>query len=88
MRDHRRNSKSTKKVWSFDTDNQINSSPVFYKGAVYFCNVDGMIYSLHAGSGRLRWKYQAEGQITGSPIVNDDIIYIGAADNKFYALPA
>jgi outer membrane protein assembly factor BamB len=81
------NIKSANKVWSFDTDNQINSSPVFYKGAVYFSNVDGIVFSLHAGSGRLRWKYQAEGSITGSPIIVNDILYIGASDNKVYALP-
>jgi outer membrane protein assembly factor BamB len=55
---------------------------------VYFCNVDGMVFSLHAGSGRLRWKYQTEAAITGSPIIVNDILYIGSTDNKIYALPA
>jgi outer membrane protein assembly factor BamB len=79
---------TSKKSWSFPTENQINSSPVFYKDALYFGCIDGNIYSLDANNGQLRWKFKTNGPITGSPFVAHDTVYIGSTDKHLYAIPA
>ena len=80
--------KSSKEVWRFRTEHQVNGSPVIYKDSIYCGSVDGNLYCLEYRTGRLRWKFGTEGAITGTPLVYDDVVYIGSTDHQIYALLA
>ena len=80
--------KSSKEVWRFRTEHQVNGSPVVYKDSLYCGSVDGTLYCLEYRTGRLRWKFGTQGAITGTPLVYDDIVYIGSTDHQVYALLA
>jgi eukaryotic-like serine/threonine-protein kinase len=64
------------------------SSPLVFQGAVYFGSGDGNIYSLDAGSGKLKWKFQTGNVVHASPVISGGILYIGSWDSYFYALDA
>jgi outer membrane protein assembly factor BamB len=81
-------SKTSKEVWRFRTEHQVNGSPVVYKDSLYCGSVDGNLYCLEYRTGRLRWKFGTGGAITGTPLVYDDIVYIGSTDHQIYALLA
>jgi outer membrane protein assembly factor BamB len=55
---------------------------------VYFGSVDGAVYALEAGTGKLRWRYQTDGPVASSPVVADGVVYVGSLDGCLYALRA
>ncbi len=64
------------------------SSPVPWKGAVYFGSGDGNIYALDAVSGKLNWKFKTGDVVHASPAIADDTVFIGSWDSYFYAIEA
>jgi outer membrane protein assembly factor BamB len=64
------------------------SSPVVWKGAVYFGSGDGNVYAVDAGSGALKWKFQTGDVVHASPAIVDGRLYVGSWDTYFYALDA
>ncbi len=64
------------------------SSPVVWKGAVYFGSGDGNIYSLNAASGVLNWKFKTGDVVHASPAIADGTLFLGSWDSYFYALDA
>jgi outer membrane protein assembly factor BamB len=64
------------------------SSPVVWKGAVYFGSGDGNIYSLNAASGALNWKFKTGDVVHASPAIADGTLFLGSWDSYFYALDA
>jgi len=64
------------------------SSPVVWKGAVYFGSGDGNIYSLNAASGTLNWKFKTGDVVHASPAIADGTLFVGSWDSYFYALDA
>lgn len=64
------------------------SSPVVWKGAVYFGSGDGHIYSLNAASGALNWKFKTGDVVHASPAIADETLFVGSWDSYFYALNA
>jgi outer membrane protein assembly factor BamB len=64
------------------------SSPVVWKGAVYFGSGDGNVYALNAASGRLNWKFRTGDVVHASPAIADDTVFIGSWDSYFYAIEA
>ena len=66
----------------------ILSSPVVWKGAVYFGSGDGNIYSLNAASGTLNWKFKTGDVVHASPAIADGTLFVGSWDSYFYALDA
>jgi outer membrane protein assembly factor BamB len=64
------------------------SSPVVWKGAVYFGSGDGNIYSLNATSGTLNWKVKTGDVVHASPAIADGTLFVGSWDSYFYALDA
>ena len=55
--------------WSFQTGNNIRSTPALYKGVGYFGSDDGHLYALDIQTGKLQWKFQAAGAVSSSPAV-------------------
>jgi outer membrane protein assembly factor BamB len=64
------------------------SSPVVWKGAVYFGSGDGNVYSLDAASGALNWKFKTGDVVHASPALADGTLFLGSWDSYFYALDA
>ena len=64
------------------------SSPVVWKGAVYFGSGDGNIYALNAATGSLNWKFKTGDVVHASPAVADGTVFIGSWDSYFYAIDA
>jgi eukaryotic-like serine/threonine-protein kinase len=64
------------------------SSPLVWRGAVYFGSGDCNVYSLDSATGALRWKFQTGGVVHASPVIANGVLFIGSWDSWFYALDA
>jgi eukaryotic-like serine/threonine-protein kinase len=64
------------------------SSPVVWRGSVYFGSGDGNVYAVNAATGVLRWKFKTGDVVHSSPAIADSTVYIGGWDTWFYALDA
>ena len=64
------------------------SSPAVSNGSVFFGSGDGNIYSVDAGTGKLKWKFTTGGVVHSSPAVANNTVYIGSWDSYLYALNA
>jgi len=49
-----------RKIWSFQADDQVNTSAAYWKGRIYIASDGGTLYSLSAKTGKLLW--QADGR--------------------------
>jgi len=76
--------------WSYTTQGAIVSSPIVYRGAVYFANNAGDVYAMTADSltAEVKWQYSTDGKIVSSPLADDGIIYVISQDGNLYALDA
>ncbi len=83
---HCLNYKEKKRVWKFQTDAGVESSPSYAQSIVYFgCN-DGHVYALNATDGTLIWKIKTGEHCISSPWVADGALYIGNEDGHLYAI--
>ena len=74
--------------WSFQTGNEITSSPVVVNGIVYFGSTDFKFYAVDANTGEKRWDFAAGSFVESSPAVANGIVYFGSNDGRLYALDA
>ena len=72
-------------VWEYDCDS-VESTPFFYKDAVYFGSDDGHLYGLNKSNGKEILNKKLEGELKSSPIVVGDDIYIGSTNGKLYSI--
>ena len=87
------NATSGEKIWEFDANGKIYSSPAVADGVVYFAtNVpNGTVYALNAENGSLIWSYSlnppdgAYYNIMSSPFIYHGKVFIGADDGYLYA---
>ncbi len=64
------------------------SSPVVAGGQVFVGSLDGNVYAMDAGTGRVNWKYPTGDKVRATPAVEDGVVYVGSWDMNFYALDA
>jgi outer membrane protein assembly factor BamB len=64
------------------------SSPVVWKGAVYFGSGDGNVYALDAATGALKWKFKTGNVVHASPAIANGVVFVGSWDSYLYALDA
>lgn len=76
--------------WSYTTQGAIVSSPIVYRGAVYFANDAGDVYAMTADSltAEVKWQYSTDGKIVSSPLADNGIIYVISQDGNLYAFDA
>jgi outer membrane protein assembly factor BamB len=79
---------SSKELWNFTTENQIESSAVYYNGKIYFGSDDYFVYCLDSKSGTLIWKYETANQVRSSPVIAQGKLFIGSHDYYLYCLNA
>ena len=76
------------KIWEFETDGKIWTSPAVGDGVVYIGGHDGSLYALSAQDGGLLWKTELSAACASSPTVSGDSVFVGTFDNRLYAIRA
>ncbi len=72
--------------WSFATEDEVRSTPVFYEDSLFIGSYDTNLYCLDAQTGDFRWKYATGAGVPGTPTVWRDLVFIGSEDFYVYAL--
>ena len=55
-------------LWNLNTGCRTVSSPVLYRGNIYFGNNDGELIAV-SPEGRIKWKYETGTAIEASPLI-------------------
>jgi len=71
--------------WTFQTQGEVDSSPVICSDKVVFGSGDGRIYIVSLTTGKELWSYEIGESITASPAVADGMLIIGSDDGCLYA---
>ena len=82
--------KTGRQRWSFQADDQVNSSAAYSNGTIYIASDAGTLYALNAKTGRLRWKTTggASEFFYATPTVAYGRVYIGNTDGTMYVFGA
>lgn len=75
-----------KRVWAYQTQGKIYSTPAVANGIVVVGSTDNFIYGVDSKSGKEIWKAQANKAVLGSPNIYKGKVYIGASDGIFRCL--
>ena len=75
-------------IWSYETGNEVLSSPEVSGGVVYVGSEDNRVYALDASTGELIWSYETGDRVLSSPEVSGGVVYVGSDDARLYALDA
>lgn len=73
-------------LWSFNTNGEIYSAPVYGDGAVYVATSEGKVYALNSATGHPKWVYEAMG--LGSIAVEGGRVFLGTSAGFLYSLDA
>ena len=71
------------KVFSFNTNNSIVSTPSIVNGVAYFGANNDYVYAISASTGKLIWKYKTVNQVMTQPLVVNGMVFVGAGNNFF-----
>lgn len=80
-----------KKKWVYPPAGErarILSSPIIYKGIVYYGSCDMNLHALNQYTGSPLWKRPTNGFILSTPAVWNKIVYTASCDGKIYASDA
>jgi outer membrane protein assembly factor BamB len=77
--------KSGKKIWAFQTRDDIDSSPVIAGNKVVVGSLDGRLYVVDLNSGKELWSYEIGAPLFSCPAVDSGFIVIGSDDGRIYA---
>lgn len=82
--------KTGKKIWQSDSSELTHGSPVYsIKNKIVICGSnDGIVYGLHARSGKVLWTYNAGGEVKAgcSLSKNEKYVAFGSFNNNFVIL--
>jgi outer membrane protein assembly factor BamB len=81
------NGKPLAPLWTFQTGDDVYSSPAVANGVVYVGSYDHELYALDATNGNQLWNSTNTigGEIGASPAVVNAVVYVGSYDRNFYA---
>ena len=78
-----------KEVWSYETDERVNTSPAYSNGRIFIANQSGNVYALNARTGKLAWEASSAASPLGareffyaSPTVAYGRVFIGNSDGR------
>ncbi|MCX7609293.1 MAG: serine/threonine-protein kinase [Anaerolineales bacterium] len=77
-----------KPLWTFQCEDELRGSPVYYEGMIMVGCYDHNLYALSAADGIMRWKYPTEGAIVGRPAAYDGDIYVCSEDHRLHVVSA
>ena len=76
-------------LWSYETGDEVWSSPEVSGGVVYVgSSDDNRVYALDRSTGDLIWSYETGDLVFSSPAVSGGVVYVGSYDSHVYALDA
>ncbi len=73
------------KIWTYQTTDQLRSSPALLHEIIVTGSDDGTIYALSAEKGELIWKYKTGSAVMATPVLWEDQVFAGSLDSTFYA---
>ena len=74
-----------RKIWTFRTKSDVDSSPVVIGNQVVFGSTDGRVYVVDLRTGKKIWSYEIGEAIYSSPAVAEGKIVVGSDDGRIYA---
>jgi serine/threonine protein kinase len=77
-----------KPLWKFKCEDEIRSTPLYYRNSIFIGCYDNNLYALNAGDGEFQWKYPTEGGIVSKPVAYEDNIYFGSEDYRLHVVGA
>jgi len=83
-----------RKIWSFQADDQVNTSAAYWRGRIFIASDGGTVYALSARTGRLLWSAQSQSKFGSrefwyaTPTVAYGRVYIGNTDGTMYVFGA
>jgi outer membrane protein assembly factor BamB len=86
--------KRGRRIWSFEADDEVNTSAAYWKRTIYIASDGGTLYALNARNGRLRWSAQSSSTFGSreffyaTPTVAYGRVYIGNTDGTMYVYGA
>jgi outer membrane protein assembly factor BamB len=85
------NADTGERLWEYQANAPVKSSPVHDETSVYFGDWDGYIYALNKNNGKLRWSIRADPYdrhkaIQSTPVLHDGVLYVGSRNFKLYAI--
>ncbi len=83
---HAVNRKTGKSVWSYPTENRVDSSPVVVGQRVFVGSLDGKLYVLDVAKGTELKKFDLGSAVLASPAVGDGCLVIGTEKGVVYCL--
>jgi outer membrane protein assembly factor BamB len=83
-----------RQIWSFQADDQVNTSAAYWAGRIFIASDGGTLYSLSARTGRLLWSAQSQSKFGSrefwyaTPTVAYGRVYLGNTDGTMYVFGA
>jgi outer membrane protein assembly factor BamB len=77
---------SGEKLWDFEAESTVISSPAVANGIVYIGSGGKYSYALDAQNGRLRLRFKTIYAVTASAAVKDGIVYFSTVNGNLYAV--
>ncbi|MFC5601031.1 outer membrane protein assembly factor BamB family protein [Deinococcus cellulosilyticus] len=74
------------KVWAYNTDGYLFSSPAVTPSMVFTGSYDNTVYGVDRSTGQLKWKFTTGDHVVSSPVPFGNELYIGSDDGFLYAL--
>jgi outer membrane protein assembly factor BamB len=75
--------------WRFPADDEVNTSPAYAGGTIFFATNGGSVYAVDARDGRLKWRATSGTEyFYASPTIAYGRVFIGNTDGYVYAFGA
>jgi outer membrane protein assembly factor BamB/tRNA A-37 threonylcarbamoyl transferase component Bud32 len=73
-------------LWSFQTEEEVRSSPTLAHNTIYAGSYDYNLYALDARTGAFKSKFATDGGICCTPACFRDLVIVGSEDHQVYAI--
>jgi outer membrane protein assembly factor BamB len=74
-------------VWEFSTKGWVWDTPALEDGLLYFGDLKGNFYALHAEDGTPAWDaLKPDGPVVGAPLIQDGTIFLATEYGSVYAI--
>ncbi|MDP6779028.1 MAG: PQQ-binding-like beta-propeller repeat protein [Candidatus Latescibacteria bacterium] len=73
-------------LWTFETADEIVSTPAIGHGRIYVSSTDARVYALDATDGSEVWRFEAGDAVEASPMLLDTTLYVGSLEGALFAL--
>ncbi|MCX7877989.1 MAG: PQQ-binding-like beta-propeller repeat protein [Ignavibacteria bacterium] len=64
----------------------IQSSPIYYNGNIFFGNLLGKFYKVDVSNGKMLWKFESRSLINSSCAISDSLVVFGNAKGTVFCL--